>query len=118
MEELADVDEVGRRGGARDEHAGHPADRELGAIETGAGDLGRDVRPAFDERHLEPFRLEIPLGDGGDIAGELRAEPPTELHPDRREAGVFGRRGARTWRRRDICGGRGRGRWTGGRRRR
>src|SRR4029078_6681614 len=97
MEDLADIDEVGRRRGPGDEHARDPGDRELGSVERRTRDLRRAVRAALEERDVEAFRFEVPLLDRRDVARELGAERPAQLDAHRRQALIAG---PGAWRRR------------------
>ena len=63
---------------ARGERRRHPVDHHVGAA-AGEHLLGRDVRAARLDRHVEPVVLVVALVLGDVIAGELRLGDPFEL---------------------------------------
>ena len=77
LERLGDVDHR-RALLARGERRRHPVDDDVGAA-AGQHLLGRDVRAARLDRHVEPFVLVEALVLGDVIAGELRLGDPFEL---------------------------------------
>ena len=77
LERLGDVDHR-RALLARRQRRRHPVDDDVGAAAR-QHLLGRDVRAAGLDRHVEPFVLVEALVLGDVIAGELRLRDPFEL---------------------------------------